>query len=51
LLLTDHCLLLPDIGRLTQRESAILTRWKSQVQILYRPPPNKINELEQATQE
>jgi hypothetical protein len=25
-------------GRLTQRESAILTRWKSQVQILYRPP-------------
>ena len=26
------------IGRLTQRESATFTRWKSQVQILYRPP-------------
>lgn len=25
-------------GRLTQRQSAILTRWKSQVQVLHRPP-------------
>ncbi len=27
-------------GRLTQRKSAILTRWKSQVQILHRLPAN-----------
>jgi hypothetical protein len=37
-----YCSLITYFGRLTQRESAILTRWKSQVQILYRPPFNKM---------